>query len=99
MAIHTENIGMLGELLANKNPYKSWHRYTMSNSPNTSGKVISIEKVDPERCIVISERLRNTTDQQLLYDYTLTADQLTVSHQTLSGTDQLRLGFTIIELY
>lgn len=100
MALHIDNKGMLGELLTNKNPFKSWHRYVYSNTASTSkGTITLAEKVDAERCIVLSERLRNTTDQTLLYDYVLTDTQLTVSHQTLSGTDALRLGFTVVELY
>lgn len=89
-----------GLLKSGTQVFKSWHRYVFSNAANTSmGTITLTESVNPERCIVLTERLRNTTDQTLLYDYVLTDSKITVSHQTLSGTDQLRLGFTVVELY
>ena len=52
--------------------------------------------VIPEKCFVISERLRNNSENLLNYDYTLYADRIEVDHHT-DTKDTLKIGFWVVE--
>ena len=63
-------------------------------SPNKTATLS--QNVVPEKCLIISERLRNSTDSLVYYDYTLYEDRLEVDH-SVETQNSLRLGFWIIE--
>lgn len=94
----TENGQTLFSLLANNNStgftaIKSIQRARI-DSPNKTA--VLTQTVVPEKCIVFSERLRNSTDSLAFYDYTLHEDRIE-SHHTTEQENSLRLGFWIIE--
>ena len=65
-----------------------------------TGKELSINTVDPARCVVLMERIYDNYDAGRPYvDYTLSSSQLTISHGTSSySTYIICCGFWIIEL-
>ena len=59
---------------------------------------LSIQPVDPARCIVLSERLYNYSNYLSSYSYTLEANVLKVNIST-GGSQNCTVGFWIIEFY
>lgn len=75
---------------------KSIQRIVCSNTG--SANTITIRPVNPERCIVLTERLYNAGDYLFNYSYDLKADTLT-AHVSGGSTQSCRIGFWIIEFY
>ena len=73
-------------------------KYTIAK--DTSSGSISINEVNPEKCIVIFERLNDSTSSGCIrLDYTLTATSINVSHHSYDYStirDNL-FGFWVIE--
>ena len=59
---------------------------------------LSIQPVDPARCIVLSERLYNYSNYLSSYSYTLEANVLKVNIST-GGSQNCTVGFWLIEFY
>ncbi len=76
-------------------------RYTAA--ANTASGNVAISTVDPEKCIVLFERLKDNYTQTMLYgiNYTLTASTLTFTHdvKTSSIWRETLFGFYIVEFY
>lgn len=74
-------------------------RYTIPKL-TTSGS-LAINEVDPEKCIVLFERLQDNSNFMVRMDYTLTATALNVEHYSYTSVDNLNnlFGFWIVELY
>ncbi len=66
-----------------------------------TGKTLSINTVDPARCVVLMERIYDNYDAGRPYvDYTLSSDLLTISNGTGSySTNVICCGFWIIEFH
>lgn len=76
---------------------KSIQRVTYNRPLNTKNGSIKIKEVNPEKCIVLFERLFDTTNYGLSkLEYTLTATAIDVSHSSV-GSDTLIVGFWVIE--
>ncbi len=75
---------------------KSIQRIVCSNTGSANN--VAIRPVDPERCIVLTERLYNSSEYLLSYSYDLKADTLT-AHVSGGSTQSCRIGFWIIEFY
>ncbi len=75
---------------------KSIQRIVCSNTG--SANTITIHPVNPERCIVLTERLYNSSEYLLSYSYDLKADTLT-AHVSGGSTQSCRIGFWIIEFF
>lgn len=87
-------------LLKNNVPvFKSWNRYTYSNAASVSTGSISINEVDPTRCIVLVERLKNLSSELMNYDFTLNSTEISLNHAPIGAANHLILAFTVIELY
>ena len=85
-------------LLENSNglSIKSIQRVFYGIAQSTTSGSVSIKTVDPEKCIVIFERLTNSSSGLIAVDYTLTTESIDITHGT-TGTGTFRFGFWIIE--
>ena len=74
-------------------------RYTIPKQ-TTSGS-ITINKVEPEKCIVLFERLQDNSNFMVRIEYALTATALKLEHYSYTSVDNLNnlFGFWIIEFY
>ena len=78
---------------------KSIQHVTFAPTKDKTSGSVSISTVDPARCIVIMERLKDTTNSGLkLLNYTLNEDSISITHDT-SGPTYLLYGFWVIEFY
>lgn len=75
---------------------KSIQWLVCSNTGSTNE--VRISPVNPEHCIVLTERLYNSSDYLLSYSYGLKADTLT-AHVSGGSSQSCRIGFWIIEFY
>ncbi|MBQ2879575.1 MAG: hypothetical protein IJE27_02675 [Anaerotignum sp.] len=74
--------------------FKSVQRVSIS-SPDTS---VSIQTVDPAKCLVFVERIYNQTEALRSYEYILHADHIEMT--SFSGANKdVTLAFNIIEFY
>lgn len=61
-------------------------------------KSIEINPVNPSRCIVLSERLHDTSSTHTYYSYSLTANSLNIN-VSAGSAQSCTIGFWIIEFY
>lgn len=80
------------------NTFKSWKRYTYSNTNTAATVEIPIQEVDASRSFVLVERTCNNYNQIVEYSYILEDTKIRLSHYNAS-TGYLQLAFTVIELY
>lgn len=80
---------------------KSIQRKTYSiRSDADSGSCILFPKVKPEKCLVIMERLKDSTNSGCAYiDYELSEETLNISHSSYSSSPNVVVGFWIVEFY
>lgn len=80
---------------------KSVQRVTYKIPTKTTTDSISISEVNPEKCIVLFERLQDDGSDTTYIDYSLTATTLKISHRLYSAGSVLytSFGFQIIEFY
>ena len=98
-AADTGSSTLYGLLNSRKEVFKSWNRYTYTNTGGQPSYKIAIKTVDPTRCIVLVERLLNTDSAIRPYQYVLNADHIYVSHANWTSSGVLGLAFTVVELY
>lgn len=89
---------LYGMLKKNPQVFKSWKRYTYSNTDPTTTVEIPIQEVDASRSFVLVERTCNSYNQLAEYSYILEDTKIRLFHRTAS-TGYLKLAFTVIELY
>lgn len=66
----------------------------------TTNTTVAINAVDTTRCIVLFERLQDTTNSGVAcIEYTLNSTNLVISHGDGSYSAKIRAGFWIIEFY
>ncbi len=97
----TTLFGLLGNTSAS--PIKSIQYVRYTAAADTASGNVAISTVDPEKCIVLFERLKDNYAEKKLYgiNYTLTASALTFTHDAKAGSiwrDNL-FGFYIVEFY
>ncbi len=80
---------------------KSIQRVTYNIPSNQSNGTRKLSKtVNPERCIVLMERLGDdTADGCTWVDYHLSASELTLSHGKYSSSPGVSMGYWIVEFY
>lgn len=81
---------------------KSIQHVTYSPSKEASSGSCSIRTVDPQRCIVLFERLYDSSGNGTNYvSYTLNANSISIQHSSysLSSYNNLKLGFWVVEFY
>ena len=98
-AADTGSNTLYGLLNSRKEVFKSWNRYTYTNTGGQPSYKIAIKTVNPTRCIVLVERLLNTDSAIRPYQYVLNADHIYVSHANWTSSGVLGLAFTVVELY
>lgn len=74
---------------------RSTQRVSLLNSEGTQSTV-TIQPVNPAKCFMFSERLKNDYQTLSDYDYTLTSTAIHVTH-TWMVANALHLGFWIVE--
>lgn len=79
-------------------PIKSLQRISVSISEGKTSTTATIKTVDPTKCIIIFERLKDGSSSSAV-DYTLNATSLVITHAELSNSYTLKVGFWIIEFY
>lgn len=82
--------------------FKSWNRYTYTNAASTSSGTISIQTVDPSKCIILVDNNIRTfpgNSGNRKYTYQLTSNQITITHDSFSSANYFGLVFTVLELY
>ena len=89
--------------LGNSTPsiIKSIQRVTHYLPTGTQTSSCNISTVNPKKCVVIMERLKNNADQMTQINYTLSASSLSFTHSHLadSASYDYQFGFWIIEFY
>ena len=75
---------------------KSIQRFILSPPKGTGATTFPIQRVDPSRCIVLIQRLREVSFQMV---YTLSAEQLYVEHTSYTTSVQNAGEILIIEFY
>lgn len=66
----------------------------------TTSESFSINPVEPTKCVVLFERLQDTTSNAAGYvQYTLNADSISLVHTEFTSVVKILLGFWIIEFY
>jgi len=75
---------------------KSIQRFILSTAPNSGRTTISIKKVNPDRCIVLAQRLYNYEFKAV---HTLSAEQLVVNHSAVGNGANEVIEYQIIEFY
>lgn len=80
---------------------KSIQRVTYDVPPNQGNGICKLSTtVNPERCIVLMERLwDDTADGCAWVDYTLSATELSLSHGRYSVDPGVSMGYWIVEFY
>ena len=97
--------GAIGAILGSigragiKSAYRYIYRNTGTDEGGGSDGAISINTVDPAKCIVLVERMRNASNTISEYSYELSADSITVHHSNWAASGMLILGFTVVEFY
>ncbi len=98
-AADTGSNTLYGLLNNRKEVFKSWNRYTYTNTGGQGNNKITITPVNPKKCIVLVERVLNTDTAIQPYQYVLNADHIYVSHANWVSSGVLGLAFTVVELY
>lgn len=81
---------------------KSIQHVTYSTSYDINSGSCSLRTVDPKRCLVIFERLYDSSDSGTDYvSYTLNANSISIRHFSYSASSytSLMLGFWVVEFY
>lgn len=74
-------------------------KYTIRGSAGSTGEV-AISPVIPERCIVLIERLKDSTNSGCAYiEPSLSSEKLILTHSSYSSSPNVILGFWIVEFY
>ena len=75
---------------------RSIQRVVYSSSASDSGGQVAIKAVNPAKTFVFSERLGNSYDWTIGYDYTLNSDSISITHGQI-GVNVLQVGFWVVE--
>lgn len=75
---------------------KSIQRVTYSNAQNATEGTVSFQTVDPAKCIVIFERLGDSSNYTIRISYTLYKNYLKITHPAFTA-NYITLGFWIVE--
>ena len=80
---------------------KSIQRRTYYIKSGTSTGTCKLSpQVNPQRCLIVFERLEDdTADGCARIDYTLAADSITVSHGNYASYPNVTVGFWVVEFY
>lgn len=88
--------GQFQNLSSKVSTVKSIQRFVLSPPQGTGATIFPIQRVDPSRCIVLIQRLK---ERSLQVVYTLSAEQLEVEHSTYTTSVQNAGEILIIEFY
>lgn len=98
-AADTGSNTLYGLLNSRKGIFKSWNRYIYTSIKSTFSGKITIQPVDPARCIVLVERLGTTDGTIKHYTYTLNESSIYITHSGWTSDGTIDLAFTVLELY
>ncbi|MCI5678800.1 MAG: hypothetical protein MR278_02280 [Bacteroidales bacterium] len=88
---------LFGCLNAGSSPIKSIQHVTYAAAKSTTSGSVSIQTVDPSKCIVLFERLSDTASNGSgRYEYTLTDSAISLKHNSFDSNNNL-VGFWVIE--
>ena len=77
---------------------KSIQRVVHEAVKEATSATVSIKTVNPQKCIVIFERLANSSTSFLALNYTLTANAINITHGYFNTSSTVhRFGFWVIE--